>query len=155
MSEQVNGELVPLGGGDAMPLLRPTLTVGRRESCDIVLTFPNVSGVHCELTFKGGYWSIRDLNSTNGIKVNGVRVQHRPLKPGDEVTIGKRRYTIQYTLAPEAQQELEALLAEDEDIMGKSLLEKAGLANPNAPKLRQPQPPRRHTPPGGSGWKDW
>jgi pSer/pThr/pTyr-binding forkhead associated (FHA) protein len=153
MSEQANGELVPVGGGDPMPLVRTEMTVGRRESCDIHLDFPNVSGIHCELVFRDGYWSIRDLNSTNGIKVNDLRVVSRPLKPGDIVTIGKRRYTLNYQLSPTAQQELEALLAEDEDIMGQSLLEKAGLENPNAGKLRSAQPPRRHTP--GRGPDSW
>jgi pSer/pThr/pTyr-binding forkhead associated (FHA) protein len=153
MSDEANGELVPVGGGDVMALLRPTMTVGRRAVCDIHLDFPNVSGIHCEFAFRDGYWTVRDLNSTNGIKVNEVRVQSRPLKPGDVLTIGKRRFTIQYTLSPDAQQELEALLAEDEDIMGQSLLEKAGLANPNAPKPRAPQPPRRHT--GGRGPNSW
>jgi len=151
MSEQANGELVPVGGGDPMPLVRTEMTVGRRESCDIHLDFPNVSGIHCELVFRDGYWSIRDLNSTNGIKVNDLRVVSRPLKPGDIVTIGKRRYTLHYQLAPSAQQELEALLAEDEDIMGQSLLEKAGLENPNAGKIRSAQPPRRHMPGRGPG----
>jgi adenylate cyclase len=151
MSEQANGELVPVGGGDPMPLVRTEMTVGRRESCDIHLDFPNVSGIHCELVFRDGYWTIRDLNSTNGIKVNDLRVISRPLKPGDIVTIGKRRYTLNYQLSPSAQQELEALLAEDEDIMGQSLLEKAGLENPSAGKVRTPQPPRRHMPGRGPG----
>src|SRR4051795_3893748 len=139
MKDEVNGELVPLGGGDNIPLLRPTMTVGRRESCDVPLPFPNISGLHCELNFRDGYWSIKDLNSTNGVKVNGVRVQARPLKPGDEIGIAKRRFTIQYTLTPEAQHELEALLTEDENIFGKSLLEKAGLSN-GAPPPRRPAP---------------
>ncbi|HTK75311.1 MAG TPA: FHA domain-containing protein [Gemmataceae bacterium] len=151
MSEHANGELVPVGGGDPMPLVRTEMTVGRRESCDIHLDFPNVSGIHCELVFRDGYWSIRDLNSTNGIKVNDLRVISRPLKPGDILTIGKRRYSLNYQLSPSAQQELEALLAEDEDIMGQSLLEKAGLENPNAGKLRSVQPPRRHMPGRGPG----
>src|SRR3954467_15621270 len=71
MQAKPNGELVPLGGGDNIPLLREHLTMGRRESCDICMRFPSVSGVHCELRFKEGYWYIKDLNSTNGIKVNG------------------------------------------------------------------------------------
>jgi adenylate cyclase len=146
MSDELNGELVPAGGGDTIPLLRPDMTLGRRESCDICLQFPNISGMHCELIFRGGYWTVRDLNSTNGIKVNGVRVQARPLKPGDEITIAKRRYVIQYTLSPEAQAELEALLAEDEDMFSKSLLERAGLASDKAPKLRQPPPAPRRRP---------
>jgi adenylate cyclase len=148
MKDDANGELVPVGGGDTIPLLRPHMTVGRRESCDIPLQFPNISGVHCELTFRDGYWSIKDLNSTNGVKVNGMRVQARPLKPGDEVAIAKRRFTIQYVLTAEAQHELEALLTEDENIFGKSLLEKAGLSNGNPAEGRRgpgagPMPKRR------------
>jgi adenylate cyclase len=141
MNDELNGELVPVGGGDTIPLVRPVMTVGRRKTCDVCLDFPNISTMHCELTFVGpGYWSIRDLNSTNGIKVNGVRVQGQPLKPGDEVTIAKRRYVLNYALTPQAQQELEALLAEDEDMFGKSLLERAGLANsePHRPRIAQP-----------------
>ena len=80
---------------------RSPLTIGRRESCEISLPFPNISSRHCELSFsKEGFWTIRDLNSTNGVKVNGIRVQNRFLKPGDEINIAKRRYTIQYALPP-------------------------------------------------------
>jgi adenylate cyclase len=142
MKDEVNGELVPLGGGDTIRLLRQVMTLGRRESCDICLQFPNISGIHCELNFRDGYWSIRDCNSTNGVKVNGVRVQNRPLKPGDEISISRRRFTIQYSLTPEAQQTLEALLAEDEDMFSKSLLERAGLENSAPPRARPPQGPR-------------
>ena len=54
MSQEVHGELVPVGGGDAIPLIRGILTVGRRESCDICMRFPNISGLHAELTFREG-----------------------------------------------------------------------------------------------------
>src|ERR1700682_3229050 len=73
MSCKGNGELIPVGGGDAIPLIRDTLSMGRRESCDICLRFANVSGLHCEMTFQDGYWLIKDMGSTNGIKVNGTR----------------------------------------------------------------------------------
>jgi adenylate cyclase len=104
--------------------------MGRRESCDICLKFPNISGLHCELSFKDGYWCIRDLGSTNGIKVNGTRVLNRPLRPGDEVAIANRRYTIQYNLVAGSFEILEAELSEQEDMKAQSLLEKAGLAKP-------------------------
>ncbi len=68
------GELVPVGGGDPIPLLKKSLLVGRRESCDIVLRFSNVSAHHCQLTLNGGYWYVKDMNSRNGLKVNGLRV---------------------------------------------------------------------------------
>jgi pSer/pThr/pTyr-binding forkhead associated (FHA) protein len=128
MSRTVLGELIPSGGGDTIPLIRSTMKVGRRESCDICLRFANISSVHCELAFKPeGYWVIRDLNSTNGIKVNGQRLRFRPLRPGDRLTIGKRDYLIQYELIGNSQKALEAVITEDENILGQSLMEKAGL----------------------------
>ena len=122
------GELVPVGGGDPIPLRRGVLTIGRRESCDISLKFPNISGLHCELAYKdAGFWQVRDLGSTNGIKVNGERVLNRPLRPGDEIAIAKRKYKIQYNLTPAAEAAIEAVLSEDENVFSQSLMEKAGL----------------------------
>ena len=57
------GELVPVGGGDNIPLLEKRLLIGRRESCDIVLRFKNVSAHHCQLSVRGGYWYVKDLKS--------------------------------------------------------------------------------------------
>jgi adenylate cyclase len=128
MSLDAHGELIPVGGGDPIPLVREVLSIGRRESCDIPLRFPNVSGLHCELTYRDGYWHIKDKGSTNGIKVNGLRVQEKYLHPGDEINIAKRRFTIQYQLMAGRQIVSES---EDDDVMGQSLLEKAGLARPN------------------------
>ena len=122
------GELVPVGGGDPIPLRRGVLTIGRRESCDISLKFPNISGLHCELAYKdAGYWQVRDLGSTNGIKVNGERVLNRALRPGDEIAIAKRKYKIQYNLTPAGEAAIEAVLSADEDVFSQSLMEKAGL----------------------------
>jgi len=129
MAFEVNGELVPVGGGDPIPLIREILVIGRRESCDIPLRFQDISQQHAQLIFREGYWYIRDLNSTNGIKVQGQRVQQKLLHPNDEISIGRRRrFTIQYTLVAgrRAMEELE----EEEDVMGQSLLEKAGLERP-------------------------
>jgi len=130
MTQQVNGELVPVGGGDPVPLIRPLLVVGRRESCDICMHYPNISGLHCELTFRDGFWFVRDLNSTNGVKVNGARIQEKRLLPKDEVTIGKRAYTIEYELPAGANVRDET----EENIFGQSLLERAGLEKPQRPR---------------------
>jgi adenylate cyclase len=132
MSFRANGELVPTGGGDNIPLIREALTLGRRDTCDIPLRFPNISGLHAELTFRNGYWYVRDLNSTNGIKVNGVRVLEKMLHPKDKLTIGKRDYTIHYELPADHIGVLEE--AQEEDIMSQSLMEKAGLEKPRPEK---------------------
>jgi adenylate cyclase len=129
-----NGELVPVGGGDAIPLVRSPMVLGRRESCDICLRFPNISGRHCELAFKNGFWVIRDLNSTNGLKVNGEVVPRggkKILAPEDTIRIGRRDYKIHYEPADRLSRIEELMEEEEEDIMGVSLLEKAGLEHPN------------------------
>lgn len=135
MKSEPLGELVPVGGGDAIPLTRPTLTIGRRESCDIRLNFQNISGCHCELVYDKGFWEIKDLGSTNGVKVNGERTLKKALRPGDEVTVATHRYTINYTLTHGS--DLEDALAEQEDIFSQSLMEKAGLAKPKTPSSRR------------------
>jgi adenylate cyclase len=133
MNFKINGELVPTGGGDAIPLVREVLTVGRRESCDVCMRFPNVSSVHCQFLFRSGYWYVRDLNSTNGVKVNGMRVQEKVLHPKDEVSIGKRKYVIHYDMPAG----LNALEEVEEDILGQSLLERAGLERPRGDDRRR------------------
>jgi pSer/pThr/pTyr-binding forkhead associated (FHA) protein len=134
MDFQAQGELVPLGGGDSIPLVRRVMTVGRRDSCDISLKFPNISGLHCELSFRDGYWFVRDMGSSNGIKVNGARTLQRPLRPGDELAIANRRYTVQYNINSRGQEALELILSEEEGLRSMSLLEKAGLAKPKGAK---------------------
>lgn len=103
------------------------LTVGRRPSCDVCLPFPNISGLHCELSFRSGYWFVRDLNSTNGLRVNGERVTSKPLQPGDELSIGKRLFRVEYDLSAEGRKALSTLQEDDEQMLGQSLMEKAGL----------------------------
>jgi predicted component of type VI protein secretion system len=131
MSQEQLGELVPIGGGDAIPLLQDVMTIGRRHTADIRLDFPNVSSSHAELTFRNGVWYVRDLGSTNGVKVNGERTQRRPLRPGDEVSVANHRYTIQYHLPVGSM--IEEIFSEEEDVFGQSLLEKAGLVKPKQP----------------------
>lgn len=130
------GELIPCGGGDPIPLRKQKLLIGRRSSCDISLRFPNVSSHHCQLELINGYWNIRDLNSRNGIKVNGVRCDNKWVLPGDEVSIAKHRYEVVY------HPDTDAPPPEDEDPFAVSLLEKAGLA-----RREEQQRRRRSLPP--------
>ena len=131
MSQGQYGELVPVGGGDAIPLNQDVMTIGRRATCDIQLDFANVSGTHAELSFRSGVWHVRDMGSTNGVKVNGERTLRRPLRPGDEIGVANHKYTIHYQLA--AGVTLEDMFAEEENVFGQSLLEKAGLEKPKRP----------------------
>ena len=64
------------------------VVVGRSREADIVLADPNVSRRHAELRRDESGWQVVDLGSTNGIKVNGRRVDQAGLSPGDQITIG-------------------------------------------------------------------
>jgi Protein of unknown function (DUF3662)/FHA domain len=70
-------------------------TVGRSRDADCVLRDPNVSRHHAELRRSpSGDWTIADLGSTNGIKVNGRRVGSTRLKSGDKVTLGTTTFRV-------------------------------------------------------------
>lgn len=115
------GELHPCGGGDIIPLTETKLLIGRRSHCDITLRFSNVSSQHCEMEFKNGYWNIRDLGSSNGTKVNGMRIDTKVLMPGDEVMISKHGFNIDYVIEADAPE------PEEQNPFELSLMEKAGL----------------------------
>lgn len=131
------GELIPLAGGDAIPLLKSELLIGRRESCDIVLRFANVSAHHCQLAVTDGYWRVKDLDSRNGIKINGLRLTDGCLKSGDILTVGsKHDYEIKYSPT-----ELGAVgpppFDGPSDIFDKPLLERAGLSKRRPPTNKE------------------
>lgn len=141
------GELVPAGGGDPIPLLRDRLLVGRRSRCDICLDFPNISSQHCELDMESGYWQVRDLRSTNGVKVNGQRVQVQVLMPGDMLTIGRHDFEVVYQPTTDGPPPTLA----DEDPFSRSLLEQAGLegqrkSRQRSERLQKQLPPSARPP---------
>lgn len=135
------GELIPVGGGDPIPLRKPTLLVGRRESCDVVLRFSNVSAHHCELSINGGFWYVRDLQSRNGVKVNGVPVQEKRLDPGDELSVATHKYEIRY-LPVEIGAVGPPPIESDPEAFRKPLLERAGLETSAGRKYRSAKPTR-------------
>jgi pSer/pThr/pTyr-binding forkhead associated (FHA) protein len=143
MTAKPNGELIPVGGGDTIPLIREQLSIGRRDTCDISLRFPNISGMHAELVFRQGVWYIRDLGSTNGTKVNEQSIQQqKALRPGDKIGIAKRVFIIRYKMtgSPEDVAEEEAAPQKPDDLWGQSLLERAGLSKPQRPAGPRPTP---------------
>jgi adenylate cyclase len=117
------GDLIPCGGGDPIPLHKPRLVVGRHADCDIVLRHGVVSGRHCQLDWNDGSWSVRDLGSRNGIRVDGIRCQQKDLSPGSVLSIATLRYRIAYT-SPAA-----GPSAAQPRLFAQSLLEKAGLTH--------------------------
>jgi pSer/pThr/pTyr-binding forkhead associated (FHA) protein len=90
-------QLVALTDGPSILLDKPILLLGRHQECDIQLGSRKVSRRHCCLAQVDNYLVVRDLGSTNGIRINGVRVLEGSLRAGDELTIGNQRYQVQWT----------------------------------------------------------
>jgi pSer/pThr/pTyr-binding forkhead associated (FHA) protein len=65
-----------------------SLLLGRSSTCRVQIQLPDVSRVHARLTCRKEEYLIEDLESTNGIFVNGVRVQKCVLKDHDQIQIG-------------------------------------------------------------------
>lgn len=74
--------------GAPIELNRPDMLIGRHTEADIRLPLPDVSRRHCRLLFSEGCWQVIDLNSLNGIQVNGEQVLQAPLEHGDLLRIG-------------------------------------------------------------------
>jgi hypothetical protein len=69
------------------------ILLGRSRECDIQVEDPNVSRRHAELRQEGASYWIVDLESTNGIEVNGRRVKRAKLESGDTFTVGSTDLT--------------------------------------------------------------
>jgi len=72
------------------------LVIGRSRECDITLDDPNASRRHAELRPEDGAYWIVDLDSTNGIEVNGTRVQRAKLGHEDVIVIGKTELVFEH-----------------------------------------------------------
>ena len=64
-------------------------TIGRGELCDIVIEDKTVSSLHAHLSWTNGQWVIVDNRSTNGMRINGKKVNQASLSSGDQVALGK------------------------------------------------------------------
>ncbi len=87
----------PSGQIRRVPLLSGEMTVGRGADNALVLDQDDqsVSRHHAVISVDGPVVMIADRGSTNGVLVNGVRVERAALKPGDEVRLGKTALTIE------------------------------------------------------------
>jgi predicted component of type VI protein secretion system len=90
-------QLVALTEGPSILLDKPILLVGRHQECDIQIQSRKVSRRHCCIAQVNDHLVVRDLCSTNGVRINGVRVTEGSLKSGDELTIGNFRYEVRWS----------------------------------------------------------
>ncbi|MBD3672221.1 MAG: FHA domain-containing protein [Planctomycetaceae bacterium] len=125
----VLGVLIPSRGGKAIPLRKHRNTLGREQTCDVVINDKTVSSLHCGLEFLEGHWRIVDLGSTNGIMVDGIAYQKKWLLPGEEVMISLNRYRMEY--------QPDGSLPDDDDIpyTARSLTDIAGIGEEESERI--------------------
>lgn len=78
-------------------ILAENTSIGRSPSNDIVLKESKVSRQHAAINYIGGNYVLVDLKSSNGVFVNGKKVEEAALRDGDEVSVGSFKF--QFNLA--------------------------------------------------------
>lgn len=84
------------------PLPQPGTTIGRGEESHIQLDHPEVSRSHAAIHAKDNMWVIKDLESTNGLFINGTLMKYAVLKPCDVIRIGP--YDLVFEVIPADQE---------------------------------------------------
>lgn len=96
----MQAQLIPIDGGEPVLINRNITVVGRKaDVCDWVIHHEKVSKQHCLIVKTDGLLFLRDLQSTNGTKVNGQKITRGALLPGDQLTIGTVEFRV--NLAPD------------------------------------------------------
>ena len=111
------------GEDQAFELGKSSVSLGRGSANDIVLQDSGISRAHARLDHgpKGNF--IVDLGSSNGTKVNGVRVKHYKLAPGDLIQVGKSQLVFEFE-APAVEPEVTMIntLAELENTLSNATI---------------------------------
>jgi DNA-binding NtrC family response regulator len=101
-----------LWSGGALPLRDDAIGIGAHPANQISLEDRFVSGFHCRLDLHAGKWRLKDLGSTNGTFVDGMRVQEAELDAGARVKVGSQDLRLEHD-APRALPSLPGLVARD------------------------------------------
>jgi hypothetical protein len=81
-----------------VPIRKKVFLVGRGSKCDYILKHRGVSREHAVITRERGGWFIEDLNSANGVWLDGEQIGKHKLSGGDEIHISN--HLIRFTIRP-------------------------------------------------------
>ncbi|MCL2490102.1 MAG: FtsK/SpoIIIE domain-containing protein [Propionibacteriaceae bacterium] len=88
------------GAGHAFPLRAGPQSIGRDQTCDIVLDDGQVSRRHARLTVSGNAVEVTDLSSSNGVIVGDTLVDRATLGPRDVLVVGETRLVVELADTP-------------------------------------------------------
>jgi pSer/pThr/pTyr-binding forkhead associated (FHA) protein len=94
--------LVLQPSGMAVELTQPDMVIGRHSTADLRLPLPDVSRRHCRFVYAEGVWQLFDLDSMNGVFVNGERVRRAMVRHKDIVGIGGFQFEVNLQGGPPA-----------------------------------------------------
>jgi hypothetical protein len=87
--EEPKREVVTLTvAGRKHEITKPSVVLGRSREADLRIADVNVSRRHAEIRQEGTTYWVVDLDSTNGLEVNGKRTERSRLRDGDRITVG-------------------------------------------------------------------
>jgi pSer/pThr/pTyr-binding forkhead associated (FHA) protein len=112
------------------------LVIGRAESCQLVLSDPQVSREHVELYRDLDGVMIRNLSSKNGLEINQLLIAQRRLRDGDELSIGSTRLLFE----DPAEEPMEALMTEADHALPAASQPVHDEAAARAPSVAPPAP---------------
>jgi len=87
--------LVVQPGNARVEVTRTQAILGRHSGADVRLPFPEVSRRHARVQFENGKWRIVDMDSLNGVWINGERMFESALYDGDHVRLGSCLLTVE------------------------------------------------------------
>ncbi len=85
-----------LDQGSVFDIANKTITIGRDDVCDMILTDEHVSLKHCQVVFRNDHFTVIDLGSLNKTMVNGNVYVQKNLSNGDIISIGKTKLMFVY-----------------------------------------------------------
>jgi len=75
--------------GEMIPIEKETLVMGRDDECDLKILDSGISRTHARVSrVDDTTFSIEDMNSTNGVFIDGVRIKIYQLREGDRIQVG-------------------------------------------------------------------
>jgi pSer/pThr/pTyr-binding forkhead associated (FHA) protein len=79
----------------SIELTQPDMLLGRHSQADVRLPLPDVSRRHCRFLFAQGVWQVLDLNSLNGVFLNGELIRQASVRQGDLLRIGGFTFVVE------------------------------------------------------------
>ncbi len=94
--EKTYGYIVDMYDGERYELNMWETSIGRSNSCDVVISYDTMSRFQAVIARRNDSWYIHDLRSKSGVKVNGKKIDKKQtIKDGDMLTLGSMRFRFQ------------------------------------------------------------